>query len=96
MNILNIPNSAKSLTSDRPRLHTELSNGSNLFEGFDHSFKIILLGASNSGKTSLLIRFVDEVYNHENTMVTVVTELKPITLKVDNTAVRLQIWDTSG
>jgi small GTP-binding protein len=55
-----------------------------------------LLGAPSSGKTSLLIRFVDEVYNPEGTWATVGIELKSITLQVDKTPCRLQIWDTTG
>jgi len=55
-----------------------------------------LLGAQNSGKTSLIRRFVDEVYNPDATFATVGIELKSITLQVDKIPCRLQIWDTTG
>jgi small GTP-binding protein len=55
-----------------------------------------LLGQASSGKTSLLVRFVDETYSSQGVMATVGIELKSVTLKVDDSAVRLQIWDTSG
>jgi len=57
---------------------------------------VILLGAPSCGKTSLLIRFVDETFNKDEALATVGIELKSITLKVEETPIRLQIWDTSG
>jgi len=43
-----------------------------------------------------LIRFVDETFNKDEALATVGIELKSITLKVEETPIRLQIWDTSG
>lgn len=59
-------------------------------------FKIIMLGPASSGKTSLLIRFVDDHFNMEGQMNTIGMDLKSLTLQVDDQAVRLQIWDTQG
>lgn len=50
------------------------------FLGYDRQYKIILLGAASSGKTSLLIRFVDELFNADKIMATVGIELKSVTL----------------
>ena len=46
-------------------------------------YKIILLGQASTGKTSLLIRFVDDDFD-ESTMNTIGVELKPMTLKVED------------
>ena len=64
-------------------------------KGYDRLYKIILLGQASTGKTSLLIRFVDDEFD-EATMNTIGVELKPMTLEVEGQAVRLQIWDTQG
>lgn len=54
-----------------------------------------MLGSASCGKTSLLIRFVDEVFQQDS-LATVGVELKSLTLKVDGTDIRMQVWDTSG
>ena len=64
-------------------------------KGYDRQYKIILLGPSSSGKTSLLVRFIDDEFD-EKTLNTIGIELKSMTLKVEDQAVRLQIWDTQG
>ena len=46
----------------------------------DRLYKIILLGTASTGKTSLLIRFVDDVYNSDSIMNTVGVDLKGVTL----------------
>ena len=62
---------------------------------FDLSFKIIILGDAGVGKTCLTAQAIkntfDEAYN-----TTVGFELVSLNLKLDDKAVRLQIWDTCG
>lgn len=55
-----------------------------------------MLGSASGGKTSLLIRFVDDNFNSEGQMNTIGMDLKSLTLQVEDQAVRLQIWDTQG
>lgn len=55
-----------------------------------------MLGQASSGKTSLLVRFVDDHFNQEGQMNTIGMDLKSLTLQVESQAVRLQIWDTQG
>ena len=55
-----------------------------------------MLGVASSGKTSLLVRFVDDFFQKEGQMNTIGMDLKSLTLQVDDQAVRLQIWDTQG
>ena len=62
---------------------------------FDALYKIVLIGESNTGKTSMLLRFADDVFN-ENYLCTIGVDFKIKTLKVDNKIVKMQIWDTAG
>lgn len=62
---------------------------------FDALYKIVLIGESNTGKTSMLLRFADNMFS-ENYLCTIGVDFKIKTLKVDNKVVKLQIWDTAG
>ncbi|KAK6090762.1 hypothetical protein P3W45_000007 [Vairimorpha bombi] len=58
-------------------------------------FKFILIGTSGVGKTCLMRRFADEIY--ENTQgSTIGVDFKIKTIEIDNNKVKLQIWDTAG
>ncbi|CAL8358121.1 unnamed protein product [Lota lota] len=61
----------------------------------DRLFKIILVGNSSVGKTSLLKRFCDDCF-YPGTSATVGVDYSVKTILVDNTQVALQIWDTAG
>ena len=43
-----------------------------------------MLGMSSTGKTSLLVRFVDDVFVKEGQMNTIGIDLKSLTLQVDD------------
>lgn len=62
---------------------------------FDALFKIVLIGESNTGKTSMLIRFADNIFS-DHYLCTIGVDFKIKTLKVDNKVIKLQIWDTAG
>ena len=55
----------------------------------------MLIGESNTGKTSMLVRFADNVFT-ENYLCTIGVDFKIKTLKVDNRILKMQIWDTAG
>ncbi|KAM9351633.1 EF-hand calcium-binding domain-containing protein 4B [Symphorus nematophorus] len=61
----------------------------------DRLFKIVLVGNSSVGKTSLLRRFCDDSF-HPGTSATVGIDYSVKTLTVDNSQVALQMWDTAG
>lgn len=64
-------------------------------QGYDRLFKIILIGQSATGKTSIVNRFVEDQFQEEG-LTTIGMDLKSITLRINEMAVRLQIWDTAG
>ncbi len=62
---------------------------------FDALYKIVLIGESNTGKTSMLLRFADNIFT-ENYLCTIGVDFKIRTLKLDNKIIKMQIWDTAG
>lgn len=66
-------------------------------QGVDNLCKIILVGDSGVGKTSLLIRYLDDQFYEsslQNSTISVDFRFKD--LMVDNKKIRLQFWDTAG
>lgn len=61
----------------------------------DRLFKIVMVGNSSVGKTSLLKRFCDDCF-HPGTSATVGIDYSVKTITVDNSHVALQMWDTAG
>ena len=62
---------------------------------YDFIFKVLLLGNSDVGKSSLLLRFVDSVWN-DGFVPTIGVDFKVKTLEINNKKVKMQIWDTDG
>ena len=62
---------------------------------YKYLFKLALIGDSGSGKTSILLRFTDNTYN-ENTQFTIGVDFKIVSMNIDDSLVKLQIWDTCG
>lgn len=54
-----------------------------------------MIGDSGTGKTSLLLRFSDNMF-HADYRCTIGVDFKIKTLKVDDQLVKFQIWDTAG
>ncbi|XP_030372193.1 ras-related protein Rab-44 isoform X1 [Scaptodrosophila lebanonensis] len=65
-------------------------------EDYDVMGKVIMLGDSGVGKTSLLIRFRDGRYVPSYFLSTVGIDFRNKVVVVDGTRVKLQIWDTAG
>ncbi|XP_021349357.1 GTP-binding protein YPTC1-like [Mizuhopecten yessoensis] len=62
---------------------------------YDFLFKYLLIGDSGVGKSSLLLRFADDVFS-DTYISTIGVDFKIRTVDVDNKVVRLQVWDTAG
>ena len=66
-----------------------------LAEEYDLMFKILLLGDSGVGKSSLLLRYTkNEFISDMRSTIGVEFALKYIT--IDNYQLKIQIWDTAG
>lgn len=63
-------------------------------ESFDYFFKLLLIGDSGVGKSSLLLRFTSDSFDTLPPTVGVDFRLKKMT--VEGKRVKLAIWDTAG
>ena len=59
------------------------------------NIKILLIGDSSVGKTSILLRYVDDEFS-EGYVSTIGIEYKIKTITINNKKVIMRIWDTSG
>ena len=59
------------------------------------SLKILLIGDSQVGKTSLLLKYTEHIFPEEH-ITTIGVEYKDKFVIKDNYNIRLQIWDTAG
>ena len=62
---------------------------------YDFIFKVLLLGNSNVGKSSLFLRFVDDIWN-DTFVPTIGVDFKIKTFEIDSKKIKMQIWDTAG
>lgn len=82
------------ITQEKHLLTTSISTPTS--DNYDYIFKIILIGDSNTGKTSILNRYVYNKFE-ERYICTIGVDfmMKQIQLK-DNSIIKLQLWDTAG
>ncbi|XP_014777795.1 ras-related protein Rab-18A isoform X1 [Octopus bimaculoides] len=59
------------------------------------TLKILIIGESGVGKSSLLLRFTDDTFDPEQAS-TIGVDFKVKTLAVDGNKAKLAIWDTAG
>ena len=59
------------------------------------SFKILLLGDTEVGKTSYILRFCDDKFS-ENSLTTIGLDTKTKYIKVNDKKIQLIIWDSAG
>mmetsp|Transcript_6955 Transcript_6955/g.14419 ORF Transcript_6955/g.14419 Transcript_6955/m.14419 type:complete len:210 (+) Transcript_6955:1394-2023(+) len=61
---------------------------------FDEQFKILLIGDSGVGKSSILLRFTEDAF--DELPPTIGVDFKVKSMRVDGKQVKLTIWDTAG
>eukprot|EP00477_Mikrocytos_mackini_P000654 GAHX01000701.1.p1 GENE.GAHX01000701.1~~GAHX01000701.1.p1 ORF type:complete len:220 (-),score=53.82 GAHX01000701.1:62-676(-) len=61
----------------------------------DFLFKILIIGDSAVGKSSLLLRFADDEYR-SSYISTIGVDFKVKTVDINDKKVKLQMWDTAG
>eukprot|EP00931_Biecheleriopsis_adriatica_P025854 TRINITY_DN15788_c0_g1_i1.p1 TRINITY_DN15788_c0_g1~~TRINITY_DN15788_c0_g1_i1.p1 ORF type:complete len:213 (+),score=36.29 TRINITY_DN15788_c0_g1_i1:49-687(+) len=64
-------------------------------QDFDHLFKVLVIGDANVGKSALLLRFADDVYDGSYQS-TVGVDFKIRNLLLDGKQIKLHLWDTAG
>jgi Ras-related protein Rab-1A len=64
-------------------------------QDYDMLFKLLLVGESGVGKSSILTRYVDETFN-DAFISTIGVDFRIRSLKYKGMDVKLQIWDTAG
>uniref|UniRef100_A0A1B0FK17 Ras-related protein Rab-25 n=1 Tax=Glossina morsitans morsitans TaxID=37546 RepID=A0A1B0FK17_GLOMM len=62
---------------------------------YDYLFKVVLLGDTSVGKSSLVSRFTRNEFNLESKS-TIGVEFATRSVKVDGRTIKVQIWDTAG
>ena len=76
---------------------TSFNSGKNISPNnqYDLLFKVLLIGNSGVGKSSLFLRFVDDIWE-DNFVPTIGVDFKVKTLSIEDKKIKLQIWDTAG
>lgn len=89
----NDPNKNSESVEEISKLVTRIigSNDDNNF----YQFRVCLIGDSFVGKTSLMKRFSDNIYN-DDFSATIGCDFKIISLSINSKTIKLQIWDTAG
>jgi len=63
--------------------------------GYQHLFKVIIVGAGKVGKTSLTIRFAEDRFR-ESYLPTLGVDFLTKNLTINEKKIKLQLWDTGG
>ena len=71
------------------------SNPNSSNQDYEFIFKVLLLGNSNVGKSSIFLRFVDDIWN-DTFVPTIGVDFKIKTFEIDSKKIKMQIWDTAG
>jgi small GTP-binding protein len=64
-------------------------------ESYDYIFKLLLIGDSGVGKSSILVQFTDDTFV-EDMGTTIGVDFKVKYVTVNKKRVKLTIWDTAG
>ena len=62
---------------------------------YDYIFKLVLRGDTCVGKSCILVRFSDDIFD-DNYVTTIGVDFRFKTMAIKNKIVKIQIWDTAG
>ena len=62
---------------------------------YDYIFKLVLIGDTCVGKSCILVRFSDDIFD-DNYVTTIGVDFRIKTIAIKNKIVKIQIWDTAG
>ena len=65
-------------------------------EYFDEKIKIMIIGETETGKTSLISRYCKNEFKGGSYLSTIGIDFQIKNLVLDSKRIRLQIWDTAG
>ena len=63
---------------------------------WDYFYKIVTIGNSSVGKTCMIKRFVDDIFNSKDFISTVGIDFSTKMIEIKDAKIKLQIWDTAG
>jgi len=61
----------------------------------EHLFKIVLIGSSGTGKSSIMTRYTKDKFN-ETTRATIAVDFSHKDIDIEGSTVKVEIWDTAG
>ena len=62
---------------------------------YDYLFKVVVIGDSGVGKSSIFTRYTKNMYN-DMFITTIGVDFECHTISLDDKIIKLQIWDTAG
>ena len=64
-------------------------------QDYDYLFKVLLLGDTDVGKSSLILRYTEETFNSK-LVNSIGVDFKMKKKEIDGKVIKVQIWDTAG
>lgn len=64
-------------------------------ENYEKLFKVLIIGDSGVGKSSIMLRYCDDSYE-QSYMSTIGVDFKIKSFKINDKVYKIQIWDTAG
>ena len=62
----------------------------------DYRFKLVLIGNSGVGKSSLMLRYTEDEFHEDSNMPTIGVDFKLKNVECEDKLIQLQVWDTAG